>query len=134
MSDTQQKPTKNNNAVIEGAVYRVGEVQTVGTRGAQKRVVVVETAGDYPQKIPCEFFGKNLDKADRLAVGDEVLIAVNLRGREANGKFYGSNDAWHVKVTRSASPPPNVASPDDDLPFATCAIGHEPSAVWRHFR
>ncbi len=116
MSDTQQKPTKNNNAVIEGTVYHVSEVQTVGQKGAQKRVVVVETAGDYPQKIPCEFFGKNLDKADRLAVGDEVLIAVNLRGRESNGKFYGSNDAWHVKVTRSAGGPPPPTD-DDQLPF-----------------
>ena len=116
MSDTQQRPTKNNNAVIEGAVCHVGEVMTVGTRGAQKRVVVVETVGDYPQKIPCEFFGKNIDKADRLNVGDEVLIAVNLRGREANGKFYGSNDAWHVKVTRSAGGPPPPAD-DSELPF-----------------
>lgn len=113
---TEQKPTRNNNAVIEGAIYHVGEVQTVGQKGAQKRVVVVETIGDYPQKIPCEFFGKNLDKADRLAVGDEVLIAVNLRGREANGKFYGSLDAWHVKVTKraNAAPPPDI---DDSLPF-----------------
>lgn len=50
------------------------------------------------------------------AVGDEVLIAVNLRGREANGKFYGSNDAWHVKVTRSAGGPPPPTD-DDQLPF-----------------
>ncbi len=115
---SEQKPTKNNNAVIEGTVYHVSEVQTVGQKGAQKRVVVVETSGDYPQKLPCEFFGKNVDKAAALQVGDEVLIAVNLRGRESAGKFYGSNDAWHVKVTRSAStPPPSVAGPDDDLPF-----------------
>ena len=69
---------------------------------------------------------------------DPTITIAGLRAQvdslESNGKFYGSNDAWHVKVTRSASPPPNVASPDDDLPFATCAIGHEPSAVWRHFR
>lgn len=116
MSDTQQKPTKNNNAVVEGTVYHVGEVQTVGAKGAQKRVVVVETAGDYPQKIPCEFFGKNLDKSDRIAVGDEVLIAVNLRGRESGGKFYGGLDAWHVKVTRSAGGPPPPTD-DDQLPF-----------------
>lgn len=113
---TEQKPTRNNNAVIEGTICHVGEVMSVGQKGAQKRVVVVETIGDYPQKIPCEFFGKNLDKADRLAVGDEVLIAVNLRGREANGKFYGSLDAWHVKVTRSAGGPPPPTD-DDQLPF-----------------
>ena len=113
---SEQKPTKNNNAVIEGTVYHVGEVQTVGAKNTPKRTVVVETAGDYPQKIPCEFFGKNADKADPLRVGDEVLIAVNLRGRESNGKFYGSNDAWFVKVTRSSMPPPNAANPDDDLP------------------
>lgn len=113
---TEQKPTRNNNAVIEGAIYHVGEVQTVGQKGAQKRVIVVETAGDYPQKIPCEFFGKNIDKAADLATGDEVLIAVNLRGRESGGKFYGSLDAWHVKVTKRANavPPPDL---DDSLPF-----------------
>ena len=117
MSDTQQKPTKNNNAVVDGTVYHVSEVQTVGTRGAQKRVIVVETTGDYPQKIPCEFFGKNIDKAADLRVGDEVLIAVNLRGRESGGKFYGSNDAWRVKVTRSAGPQPQPPIDDDSLPF-----------------
>lgn len=113
---TEQKPTRNNNAVIEGTICHVGEVMSVGQKGAQKRVIVVETAGDYPQKIPCEFFGKNLDKANGLDLGDEVLIAVNLRGRESGGKFYGSNDAWHVKVTKRANvaPPPDL---DDSLPF-----------------
>ena len=113
---SEQKPTKNNNAVIEGTVYHVGEVQTVGAKNTPKRTVAVETAGDYPQKIPCEFFGKNLDKANGLDLGDEVLIAVNLRGRESGGKFYGRNDAWHVKVTKRANavPPPDL---DDSLPF-----------------
>ena len=95
--------------MIEWTICHVGEVMSVGQKGAQKRVVVVETIGDYPQKIPCEFFGKNADKADPLRVGDEVLIAVNIRGRESGGKFYGSNDAWFVKVTRSSMPPPNAA-------------------------
>ena len=84
------------------------------------------------------FAGKNLDKADALRVGDDVVIDANLRGRRSSGgRVFTDIDAWRVKVTsappRQASPPP-PANPDDDLPFATCSVGAEPSPIWRPFR
>ena len=116
MSD--EKKTKNNNAVVEGTICHIGEEQSVGAKGAPKRLVVVKTGGEYPQTVPVEFFGKNFDKAQPLAVGDEVLIAVNLRGREAKGNWYGSLDAWNVKVTKAADAvPPPVHDNSDPLPF-----------------
>lgn len=111
---SEAKQTKNNTAVLEGRIVHISEVLIVGQKNSPKRTVVVNTGGDYPQSVPCEFFGKNCDKADRLAVGDEVLISVNLRGRESNGKYYGSLDAWLVKVVSQAVPPPSLT---DDIPF-----------------
>lgn len=93
-----------------------GLLPTCGACHGSGRRDLTPTEAITLASVPCEFFGKNLDKANGLDLGDEVLIAVNLRGRESGGKFYGSNDAWHVKVTRSAGGPPPPTD-DDQLPF-----------------
>ena len=45
-----------------------------------------------------EFFGKHADKANGIAVGDEIRAHVNVNGREHNGRYYTSLSAWKVDV------------------------------------
>ena len=134
---------KRSSATVIGIVDEVGEVKSFGEKGFQKREVVIKSEPDskYPQLVAVTFAGKNLDKAAELNVGDEVVIDANLRGRRSNGgRVFTDIDAWRVKVTSGgAAPSPpfsggTPAGPDDDIPFGTAAIGHEPSAMWRHFR
>lgn len=92
--------------------------------------IVVETDrdGKYPQMVP---FDVKPEIVAKVAVGDEVNVSFNLRGREwtdpATGetKFFGSVQAWKVDVTKRADavPPPEPNGggwgepPPDDIPF-----------------
>lgn len=95
-------------------------------------VLATETDSKYPQAVP---FDCKADLVGKIAVGDEVTVSFNVRGREWKNpttgeiKFFGSVQAWKVDITKrgdqkhAAPPPPNGggwgAAPGDDadIPF-----------------
>lgn len=113
-------PVRANSGVVVGTIEKVGAVKSVGSKGHSKVEIVVSTGGKWPQFIPVEFFGRNLDKFKESGanVNDEVMIAVDLKGRESGARVFGSNDGWAIKVTRKGEPPtPPPEAPDDDNPL-----------------
>lgn len=125
MSDDRKFPVKANSGIVAGIISKVGAVKTVGSKGHQKVEIVVTTEGRWPQHIPVEFFGQNLAKFETSGanVNDEVMIAVDIKGRESGSRVFGSNDGWHIAITRKGTPPPPAPEADgaggalDDLPF-----------------
>jgi len=67
---------------IEGSVKVIGETETFGTNGFAKRQLVVTTEDQYPQHISVEFLQDSVDYLDNLAIGDNVNITIQFRGRE----------------------------------------------------
>ena len=115
---------KANSGVVVGTITRVDPMQTVGAKGHRKIGIVVVTGDNYPQTIPVEFFGRDVDSFENSGAGvdDEVLVAVNLRGRASGARVFGSNGGYAIKVTRKGDPPPPPSADDagpnlDDLPF-----------------
>jgi hypothetical protein len=53
---------------------------------------------------------------ESLGVGQQVEVSYNVRGREFNGKYYNTLDAWKIEVTGS-KPSTQPIELDDDLPF-----------------
>jgi len=86
---------------ITGKVHLVGETETVGTSGFRKRLIVIETAEQYSQKLPVEFVQDKVDKLDSITVGQNVKVDINLRGSEYNGKHYLSAQGWKIEVDSS---------------------------------
>jgi hypothetical protein len=99
--------------------------------------MVVTTDEQYPQFINIEFIQDKCDLLDQFAVGDEVEVSINLRGREwvspqGETKYFNSIQGWRVSKMNTAAPqqvPPPVSDnfepadnfsseePADDLPF-----------------
>ena len=96
----EQKP---NSAVISGKVI-VNKLDE-NSPNYPKRIVVVDTGGDYPKQIPVTFGGKSVDKPENLRVGDVVNLHVNIGGREWNGKYYGSIDGWKIDILSNGQKP-----------------------------
>lgn len=123
MTDDDRKyEVKANGGIVAGVIIARGEIKEVGTKGHRKCEIAVSTGGRYPQTIPVEFFGRNLDKLidSGADVNDEVIIAVDIKGRTSGSRTFGSNDGWHIKVTAKGKPPapaPPPADNFDDLPF-----------------
>ena len=99
---------------VTGKVYQLGETQVVGSAGTfKKRTIVIETSEQYAQKIPIDFVQDKCDVLNNYKVGDNVSVAINIRGNEYNDKFYVSLNGW--KITKTDNAPANQES--NDVPF-----------------
>lgn len=92
-----------NSTQIEGKIIHLGQVEQKSEK-FRMRIIVIETAGQYPQQIPVQFTNANVDKADALKLGDAVSVSCNIRGREYGGKWYLSLDAWRIEAKSAPQP------------------------------
>jgi hypothetical protein len=119
---------------VQGKIKLIGETQTFGANGFQKREVVVTTDEQYPQNILIEFVKDKCDLLDNYKADDQVQISINLRGREwinpqGEAKYFNSVQGWRIESLAQAAPSqispteqfqpsPDLTSEEpDDLPF-----------------
>ena len=116
---------------VIGKVKLIGDVQTFGANGFQKRELVVTTDDQYPQMIMIEFVQDKCDLLNNYKIGDNVKVSINLRGREwinpqGEAKYFNQIQGWRIEKVENAPdvplPPPaqdlSVATNEpDDLPF-----------------
>lgn len=115
---------------ISGKIVVIGETETVGTKGFQKRLVVVETDDPkYPQKIPVEFVKDKTAVLDNFSVGQQVTVQFNLRGNEYQGRYFVALQGWKIDggVGGSTGGKP-AARPAAGKPAARPAPAAKPAA------
>lgn len=114
---------------IEGKLIVIEETQAYGSNNFLKRNCVIDTGGDYPQKIQIEFVQDKADILDKYNLGDKVKIGINIQGREWTNpegivKYFNSLQGWRIEKIE-ASPEAKKEQPkkstskedEDDLPF-----------------
>ena len=119
---------------VIGKIKLINETQTFGASGFRKREVVVTTDEQYPQMIMIEFVQDKCDLLNSYAVGQDVKVSINLRGREwinpeGVAKYFNSVQGWRIEAMQAAAPqdlPPvdqfqpaagTTNAEPDDLPF-----------------
>lgn len=90
----------------------IGKIEHIGveeTSGAtfKKRLLVVQTNEQYPQSIAIEFQQDRIDLIDPYKVGDEVKVAVNLKGRKWTNpqgvdKWFNTIVGWKITAEAGA--------------------------------
>lgn len=100
----------HNYMDIKGKLIHIGDIQTFDS-GFQKRQVVIETEGEYPQKIPTDLLRDKTGLIDGYSVGDTVTLKIDLRGNEYNGKYYLNAVCWKIEGT------PTAKTESDEYPF-----------------
>lgn len=125
---------------LQGTVKKIFETQSFAS-GFQKRELILLTQEQYPQPISIEFLSEKISLLDNVSEGENVKIAINIRGREwtspqGETKYFNSISGWRlekildnsgsqpVQASKSdtASTPVQEENPfadeeDDDLPF-----------------
>lgn len=134
----------SKSIIVSGTVVHIGQTETVGAKGFQKRLLVVETADDkYPQQLSLEVTGDRIPLLDSLSIGDQVDASINLKGRKWDGpngtKWFNTLEAWKIDSKtqqRQAAPqtPAGNLPSQDDIPFASCELAHEPSPIAKVLR
>ena len=123
---------------VVGKIKVLGETQTFGSNGFRKREVVVTTDEQYPQMIMVEFVQDKCDLLNSFAIGNDVKININLRGREwinpeGVAKYFNSIQGWRIEKLQAGAGAPETPPVDnmnafepanetkteesDDLPF-----------------
>jgi hypothetical protein len=122
---------------ITGKIKLINETQTFGASGFRKRELVVTTNEQYPQMLLVEFVQDKCDLLNNYAVGQDVKVSINLRGREwvnpeGVAKYFNSIQGWRIEAIQAegSSEIPPMAPVDnfettsniddsepDDLPF-----------------
>lgn len=90
--------------VITGKVHLIGEVETVGSNGFTKRLIVIETDEQYKQTIPIDFVKDKTSLLNNINIGQYASVSVNVRGNEHNGKYYVNLQGWKIEVKQDELP------------------------------
>jgi hypothetical protein len=83
---------------VTGTVHRVGEMQTIGSKGFTKRELVLETGDKYKQYIGLECHKDKCSLLDDMNVGDVVTAHFNLNGRLWNEKCFNTLAVWKIQL------------------------------------
>ena len=116
-----------NNMYLQGKIYQLGETQQV-TDSFRKRELVIKTEEQYPQTILIEFLQDKCDVLNNYRLGDNVKVAINIRGREWTNeqgevKYFNSINGWRIekidiRVQPQFEPATDLSAEEhDNLPF-----------------
>lgn len=142
---------------LTGKIHQISDTAQVSDRFKKREFVLITSDNPkYPQFVLFQCTGDRVGLLDEFREGDEVIVEFSVRGREWKSprgevKYFNSLDAWRVahaapagdrndRPLRNEPPAPplpfagGTASPDDDIPFATCDIAAEPSPIAHHLR
>ena len=106
----------SDNLKVTGKVVHIGAIETVSDK-FKKRIIAVETSGEYPQTVAVEFTQDKCELLDKYSVNEEITIYFNLRGREWNGKYFTNLNGWRIEsdAVQGGKDPNQIGS--GDLPF-----------------
>ena len=120
---------------VKGFLKVINDVVILSEKFKKREVVVSVSDGKYNQDLLIQFSQDNVDLVDEFAIGQEVVVGINLRGRawtnpKGEEKYFNTIEGWRVTgVVNSSKNDVPVAKPkkaqsiidetqsDDDLPF-----------------
>jgi hypothetical protein len=91
---------------LTGTIKVINETQEFGSKGFKKREAVITTNEQYPQHIMVEFVQDKTSLLDQFAAGEEVVISININGREWTSpqgelKYFNTIQGWKIESAPS---------------------------------
>ena len=108
----------SENNTIKGTVETVLEIEEFAS-GFRKRVLVINTGGEYPQTVPVEFVKDKIELLSGLYRGQEVEASINIRGNEYKGKYYANIQGWKLSKGEPPKGGKQAPAPVQDRPATT---------------
>ena len=100
---------------MKGAIKLINPIKVISDKFSVREFVIT-TADKYPQEVIFQTVNDKMDIITPYGQGQEVTVSFNVRGREYNGKWYNTLDAWKVQG-EAAAPSQQPIEEQDDLPF-----------------
>lgn len=119
-----------NSIKIQGRIIEKFGIQHINEKFSVQKFRVTETIDQYPQTYEIQSSGKTLGLLDQLAVGEEVIMDVNILGKLVPGKdgkpdmVFNTISLWKIEKAGKLGgqsthhPYANQSNgQSDDLPF-----------------
>jgi len=104
-----------SDSTIKGAIKLINPIKVISDKFSVREFVVTTPDAKYPQDIIFQTVNDKMAVLESLGVGQQVEVSYNVRGREFNGKYYNTLDAWKVQIIGQAAQTTN--NDDDGFPF-----------------
>lgn len=87
---------------LTGTIKVINAEQVVSA-SFKKREFVITTNEQYPQHIQLEFTQDKCTELDKVRVGQEVTVSINVKGREwvnpqGESKYFNTLQAWKIEA------------------------------------
>lgn len=104
---------------IKGAIKLINPTRVISDKFSVREFVISVPEGKYTQEIIFQLTNDRLDLIEQYGQGQEVEVSYNIRGREYQGKYYNTLDAWKIQPVgqRPSQASTQPIELDDDLPF-----------------
>jgi hypothetical protein len=119
---------------ITGILKVKSEAQQVSEKFKKREFVLTDNSSQYPQHISFQLTQDKCNLIDNYAVGAEIKVHFNLRGREWTSpknevKYFNTLEAWRIEGSTAGSSNATsndmsgvaetftAATQEDDLPF-----------------
>lgn len=94
---------------VEGKLTHLLErrsgVSANGTNWASQDFVI-EIPGQYPQSAVFNVYGDRV-QLDQYQIGENIKVSFDIRGREYQGKWYNTLNAWKIERIGATAPAAN---------------------------
>lgn len=109
------------NYTAEGELYKVFDAESKsGSFRTREFVIRQETNNpQYPEFIKFQLVQDRCDIVDVYAIGEDIRVHFNLKGREWQEKFFTNLQAWRIERTSqevSRKPSEQKESPKNEPP------------------
>lgn len=105
---------------VTGELIVINDTQAISDKFT-KRDFVIRTNDKYPQDIQFQLSQGNVDLIDAIRLGEQIEVEFNLRGKEYNGRYYVTLDAWKISIqqgsTQVLKTEEKPIQANSDLPF-----------------
>ena len=97
---------------MKGAIKLINPINVISDKFSVREFVITTLDEKYPQDVIFQAVNDKMDIIAPYGQGQEVTVSFNVRGREYNGKYYNTLDAWKVQGDAAA---PSVVN--DQMPW-----------------
>jgi hypothetical protein len=105
-----------SDSTIKGAIKLINPIKVISDKFSVREFVVTTPDAKYPQDILFQTVNDKMAVLESLGAGQQVEVSYNVRGREFNGRYYNTLDAWKVQVIGGQTVP-TLSDESLDLPF-----------------
>ena len=82
---------------LKGKLIHKGDAKQVSEKFRVMDFVIETLDEKYPQKIQLQILNDRIAEMDKYSLGEELEVSFDIRGREYNGKYYNSLNAYKVE-------------------------------------